>query len=363
MILSDLDSFRDNPYIRFKEEIVDGQAYTIIAYMIADKSFWEVPLSIETRGITFESESGKCVCRPFNKFFNVSERADTNPTSVARDFVECFEKRDGSMTMPILTKNGRIFFKTKKSFYSDVANTANSAIPDGVRDLSKFCLTMYNATPIFEFTHPDHRIVIDYPEKLNWTLLAIRENESGEYFSYSVLQTLAKNFHVCHIPRLQMTWDEIQQSIENDKGIEGYVLLLKDGRRVKYKTAWYLKQHVLRTQLRVRDIAEAVANETIDDFKSSIALAGLPIDEIEKIEEQVTNEISKIRFDVVYIVQGFIGKPFKDAAIALKGTKYFSLIMSELRGKEPNYIDYWKKNFLKTYSLRVIYNPTFSKDE
>jgi len=97
MILSDLDSFRDNSMIKFKEEIVDGQAYTIISYMIANKELWDTPLAVETRGITFESESGKCVCRPFNKFFNVGEREDTDPTSVARDFVECFEKRDGCL--------------------------------------------------------------------------------------------------------------------------------------------------------------------------------------------------------------------------------------------------------------------------
>ena len=357
--LSDFDKFRNDPMVRLKEEVVEGQSYTIISYMIADKSYWDTPLADETRGITFETDTGKCESRPFKKFFNVGERSDTDPVSVARDFVECYEKRDGSMLTPIITENDNIVFKTKKSFYSDVANTANENIPKEVKKLSQLCLSVYNATPIWEYTHPDHKIVIDYPPSIRWTLLAVRDNDSGEYFPYETVRALAESHGCTYIPRLEMTWDEIQRSIENDKGIEGYVLLLKDGRRVKYKTAWYLEQHVLRTQLRVRDIAEAVANETIDDFKSSFALAGLLIDEIEKIEEQVTNEISKIRSDVVYIVQGFIGKPFKDAAIALKGTKYFSLIMSELRGKEPNYIDYWKKNFLSSYPLNSLLNSNF----
>ena len=97
VILSDLDHFRNDPMIRFKEEIVDGKSYTIVSYMIADKSYWDTPLADETRGITFETDTGKCVSRPFLKFFNVGERADTDQASVARDFVQCFEKRDGCL--------------------------------------------------------------------------------------------------------------------------------------------------------------------------------------------------------------------------------------------------------------------------
>src|SRR5574343_1233691 len=133
VILSDFDKFRDNPMVKFKTEIVEGKSYTIISYMIADKSFWEVPLSLETRGITFETKTGICVSRPLGKFFNVSERSDTDPASVARDFVECYEKRDGSMLTPIITQNGNIVFKTKKSFYSDVANSANLSVPEEVK--------------------------------------------------------------------------------------------------------------------------------------------------------------------------------------------------------------------------------------
>lgn len=363
MILSDLDPFRNDPMIRFKEEEVEGQSYTIVSYMIGNKELWDTPLADETRGITFETDTGKCVSRPFNKFFNVGERADTDQASVARDFVRCYEKRDGSMLTPIITKNGNIIFKTKKSFYSDVANTANMNVPDGVLALSHKCLVYYNATPIWEFTHPDHKIVIDYPSSIRWTLLAVRDNEFGEYFPYETIRALAENHECSVIPSYDMTWDKIQRSIENDKGIEGYVLLLKDGRRVKYKTAWYLSMHRTMTELRARDVAEAVIEETVDDLKSLVASQGKDIAPIEAIEDQVARELHWLRSEVNTVVQSFVGETFKDAALALKGTRLFSLVMSELRGKEPNYIDFWRKNFLKTYSLRVIYNPTFSKDE
>lgn len=361
--LSDLDHFRNDPMIRFKEEIVEGKSYTIVAYMIGNKELWDTFLADETRGITFETDTGKCVSRPFNKFFNVGERSDTDQASVARDFVQCFEKRDGSMLTPIITKNGNIIFKTKKSFYSDVANSANLSVPEEVKRVSHICLAYYNSTPIWEYTHPDHKIVIDYPPSIRWTLLAVRDNDCGEYFPYETVRALAESRGCTYIPRLEMTWDEIQRSIENDKGIEGYVLLLKDGRRVKYKTAWYLQMHRTMTELRERDVAEAVVNETVDDLKSLVASQGKDIAQIEAIEDKVAHELQWLRSEVNTVAQSFIGESFKDAALALKGTQLFSLVMSELRGKEPNYIDFWKRNFLKTYSLRVVYNPSFSKDE
>lgn len=363
MVLSDFDHFRNDPAIRFKEEIVEGVSYTIIAYMIADKSFWEAPLALETRGIVFETQTGKCVCRPLTKFFNVGERADTDPVSVARDFVECYEKRDGSMLTPILASGCCIRFKTKKSFYSDVANKANDLLAVQVDTFCRVCLGVYNSTPIFEFTHPDHRIVIGYPGEEHLTLLAIRNNDTGEYLEYETMKEFAANYHIPVIKKLDLTWEQLQHSVENDKGIEGYVILLKDGTRAKLKTAWYLSMHRTMTDLRVRDAAEAVIGESIDDLKSLVASQGQDIKPLEDIENLVVNEISMIRSQVNTIAQSFIGETFKDAAAALKGDPMFALVMDSLRGKEPKIIDYWKRHYLKTYSLRVVYNPSFSKDD
>ena len=363
MQLSDFDHLRLNPMIRFKEEMVGGKSYTIIAYMIGDKEMWDTPLAEETRGITFETDTGKCVSRPFRKFFNVGERADTDPASVARDFVECYEKRDGSMLTPVLTDGLNIVFKTKKSFLSDVANTANRDIPAGVRLVSYRCLRYYGMTPIWEFTHPDHKIVIDYPSSVRWTLLACRHNKTGEYADYDFVQSIAQECGCLVVPRLQMTWDKIQHSIENDKGIEGYVLLLKDGRRVKYKTRWYLEMHRTMTELRARDVAEAVANENVDDLKSLLVSQGQNIDQIVKIETQVVKEIAGIKKVVEAVACMWQNASFKTAACELKGSPYFSLVMSLLRGKEPNYIDYWKRNHLKDYSLRCVFNSNFGVQE
>ena len=358
MHLSDFDHFRNTPAIKFKEEEVEGRRFVTIAYMIGNKDLWEGPMALETRGSVFDAVTGECVCRPFEKFFNLGERADTSPDIVARDFVECYEKRDGSMVTPVLLKDGQVRFKTKKSFFSDVAILANELASKEVLDVSRNLLSC-GFTPIWEFTHPDARIVIDYDPEDNFTLIAARDIETGEYLPYGSFS----NEMIKRVRRYDMTWDQIRQSVENDSGIEGYVLLLKDGRRVKYKTAWYLSMHRTMTELRARDVAEAVIEENVDDLKSLVASQGKSIKPIEDIETRVTEELWRIRSEVNAVVQGWIGETFKDAAQALKGSTMFSLIMAELRGKEPDYIGYWKKYFLKNYSLRVIYNPSFSKED
>ena len=367
MKLADLRHLEFEPMVRFKEEIVEGESYTIVSYMISEKELWDAPLALEIRGITFHTATGQCVCRPFEKFFNVGERQDTATSLIKGEIESVFYKRDGSMITPVLLPSGKIVFKTKKSFYSDVAVLANEIVPDQVLKCCELLLSM-GYTPIWEFTHPDHKIVINYQGERHFTLLAARHIESGRYMKYSDICQLQQsmgcddafnNFSI--IGAVDKTWDEIEDSIANDTGIEGYVLLLKNGTRVKYKTKWYLSLHRTMTELRYRDIAEAVILETVDDVKSLVASQGIDILKIEEIEAQVNSELKFIRNEVQMAVHNFIGETFKDIALQLNGSPYFGMVMRELRGQRVDYIDFWKKHYLKKYSLRVVYNDSFSR--
>lgn len=371
MKLSDFNNFRLNSMVKFKEEIVQDSKITIVSYMIANPDFWKQTNALETRGITFDSETGKCICRPFEKFFNIGEKEDTQEFIVKDSIVECFSKRDGSMLNSVLINDplipgGTVLFKTKKSFFSDVAIQANKDIPRNIFYLNLHCLQR-GLSPIWEFTHPDHRIVISYPSNENYTLLAIREMDSGKYISYDSMEEIVKIFSkgskpINVIQKFEMTWKQIKYSLENDTGIEGYVLVLKDGRRVKVKTKWYLQFHRIMTQIHERDIAEAVVNGTIDDIKSLVSKNEKPLKPIEEIENKVINELLIIQSKVEEFVNFAKSKEMsiKETAIYFNGNPYFGLIMNSFRGKEPNYNEYWMKNCLKSYSLKVIFNPSFS---
>jgi T4 RnlA family RNA ligase len=357
MILSDFDHLRSHPMVRFKVEEVNGIPVEIISYMIADKEFWENDMALETRGVAFNVITGECLCCPLNKFFNVGERPDTQPDIVKDSFIEVYEKRDGSMVTPVLI-DGSIHWKTKKSFYSDVAKLAQSLVPRNVYDLASRCLSQ-GYTPIFEFTHPDTRIVLDYGKQPHFTLIAVRNNETGEFLSWLYLEVLVAPFEIPTVKKYEKTWEELMHDVEHAVGIEGYVLVLQDGRRVKLKTKWYLELHRTMTELRERDVVEAVLNETVDDMKSLLTSQGKDLAPIEAIEKRVAEEIATLRDQVGHIVWANTDKSVKEVAIEMKGHPLFSLIMSEIRGKEANYSDYWKRNHLQDFSLRCVYNTNF----
>lgn len=127
------------------------------------------------------------------------------------------------------------------------------------------------------------------------------------------------------------------------------------------KTPWYLLEHKVRTDLRFRDVALLVVEELVDDIKSKVSLAGLELEPIEKIEKQVVAELLSIEKEIEEKVLENKGKTFKEAAESLKGFKYFSQVMNELRGKNVDIKDIWKKEYLKTYSLVCVYNEKFTR--
>lgn len=360
MNISELDHLRQHPMISFKEEIVLDKTFVIVSYMIADSEMWKLPNSLEARGITFLKETGECVCRPFKKFFNYGEREEMAGNQLFPEFI--FEKRDGSMITPVII-DGQVFLKTKKSFYSDVAQLAQKMMSKEVETFCKYVVSDLGMTPIFEFTHPQNRIVVDYSnESYNFTLIGLRNIKTGQ--TYADFHKVVSSF-IGNIPLPEMfdkSWNQILDDVESKKGMEGYVLYLSNGEMVKIKTKWYMSLHHCMTDLRERDIAQAVVDETIDDIKDLITNSGESLDKIHQIEERVLSELNTLAVEVLEQVNSAKNLSFKDAALKFNGSPYFGLIMSSLRGKEPNYKEYWLRNYLKQkYTLSVVYNPNFSK--
>ena len=359
MNLSDFDHFRIDKRVKFKEEIVKGVNFVIINYMIADSHFWDIPLAMETRGHVFLKETGECVSMALPKILNVGEREDTHPDKVKNRFVECQEKRDGSMILPVLI-NDEIVFKTKKSFFSDVAILANQVCPDAVR---AFCrrLLLANTTPIFEFNHPECRIVLDYGKEPVFTLLAMRNYKTRFFYPYDCMRSTLQNmdYDIPVVERyLGKTWESIASDVETMTDFEGYVLVLDDGKRVKIKTNWYKIQHKLNTEVRERDIAELVIDETLDDFISDITDPD-KIEKIREIESKVVDEVSMLREKVETIAKELSGISIKDVAIFYSNHTLFSLIIREIKNQEPDYVRYWKKFFLPNYSIKALFNDSF----
>lgn len=358
MHLNDLNHLRSNTQIRFREEIVDNQTVTIVCYMIANDEVWRQPLALECRGITFDS-TGTCISRPFEKFFNVNEKPETQLNLIRNHIREIYEKRDGSMVSSCLI-NDQVHLKTKKSFHSDVAKLANARLPDNIRE---FCHAMgvVNHTAIFEFTCSEYPVVIHYQDNHPFTLLAIRNNTTGEYYSWADFKGIADYYRVPTIPRFNRSLDEILIELETIKDFEGYVLLLDDNTRVKIKSSWYLSLHRVMTFIRERDIAEMVINETIDDVKSMIVSNNLDLEPVLEIERKVVAQLTQLEQETLAIAASCTAQQLtpKEIAEQYRTHELFPLIIREVKNQDADYAKFWRNKYLNEYSLQCIYNANF----
>ena len=187
------------PAIEGKEEfiIASKDGYKVINYLVNFVSTFEDPnqdgiseqeklyrqIRRECRGITFSSETGEIIARKLHKFFNLGEKNE-----VSSDMIDISKphkilfKLDGSMIVPFRVEN-RVIYGSKmgETHLTPVIEEFIKKNPH-YHDFVEMCL--FNlVTPIFEYTAPSNRIVINYTKE-ELTLLAMREMYSGNYLTY-----------------------------------------------------------------------------------------------------------------------------------------------------------------------------------
>ena len=247
MRIEELAHLRDDKRIRFTDEEVNGETVTIVSYMIGEPSLWAIPNAIECRGIVFNSD-GDCISRPFHKFFNVGENEQTQPHVLEGMELEVLDKRDGSMLVPVLV-GGEIAWKTKKSFYSNVAVEASKHVTSTLNLLAKSLIHL-GFTPIFEYTSPFNRVVLDYGSEPLFTLLAVRETLSGEYVSYELLKEMTNEIGVPLIMRKSLSLKECMEISALLEGEEGWCLRdVSTGFYCKQKTAQLIQEIYFSTPI------------------------------------------------------------------------------------------------------------------
>lgn len=364
MNISDVLHLKKFESVRFTTELVCGKSFTILSYMIADPEVWKVPFGLECCGHVFD-ESGQCVSLPFEKFFNYCENDFTHPSAIGNIPIKhVFEKRDGSLITPVLV-NDDIFWKTKKTFYSDISKQVNSSFAFAKeKALCKFLLRR-NMTPSWEYTDPNFPIVIGYGSIPKLTLLTIRDNITNEYLSWESVCSYAKAFDVTLIKKIDARYkslSDIENEIKVFTDIEGYVIELENGMRVKLKTPWYIQFHHAMTRLYERDFAVMTLHETLDDLKIYITKMGLSLTPVYEIESKVVSELKEIINNTKELFDKFKNEQSrKDIAIKYGKDMYFSLAIKLYENKEPNYKGFWKTHFYKNYTLKCVYNINFSK--
>lgn len=282
------------PAVQGRDEFVvaEREGYTVINYkvMMADtfpdvvqppnsasdfvESWYDATAEIrrECRGIIFDSKTGAILRRPFHKFFNVNERAETQDQVINLSRPHAIlEKLDGSMIAPFVV-NGEMIWGTKMGA-TDVAQPVEQFVKKHPQYV-KFAEDLIAAglTPIFEWCSRKQRIVLDY-EQDQLILTAIREMHTGRYLNRNgmVGNAVAYDIPVVRMFQPQVNMRDFIAHVADLQDLEGFVVRFDDGHQVKLKCHWYVQIHQAKEAiLQDRNIVELILNERLDDIKAHL---------------------------------------------------------------------------------------------
>lgn len=241
----------------------------------------------QCRGSIFYWKDGKaeCVCRPFDKFFNVQEE---NAVAIDWDSAIVTEKVDGSL-MKWWWFNGEWHLSTNGTIDAFKAPVGDGKLTFGdifVRaagekrwqTLKDCCLG--DCTYLFELTSPEIRVIIPYEDNIYY-LTTIRNEDKHEFHHNPALFFdeprcyPLSNLNDCLIVCNKMSVNE-----------EGFVVQDKFNHRVKIKSPAYLAAHTLANNgaITTKRVLEMMQNETIDDF---LALLPQFADKVANVKAQL----------------------------------------------------------------------------
>lgn len=366
-----------NEAFYYGDREMDDRVYRLFNYRLASYTDFLNPGAIECRGIMFDvtdPEDVKLVSMPMEKFFNLNE----NPATMDLDLTTVVDvelKADGSLISTYMhwaTGNGEGYkddelrLKTKGSLESDQAIDAMKYINKPEHAAFKHALTylsIMDMTVNMEWCAPHNRIVIGYLDPV-LTVLNVRNNRDGEYVDIFGDITGEWNNEPVDLQPIRDAYIEklnvddpvhFTQSIPDMEDVEGYVIKLASGQRVKVKTLWYLVQHRAKDSINVpRRLFEAVLAEATDDLRTLFHDDELVIRRIEEMELFVEGKYNHLVDQVERFYER--NKHMERKEFAILGQKelikmHFGLAMSKYTGKDVNYKEFMAKKW-KEFGLK-----------
>jgi len=240
----------------------------------------------EARGIILERDTWNIVCYAFDKFFNYGEQY---AAKIDWDSAKIFEKIDGSI-IKVYYYSGEWRIATNSTID---ASTAESKLPGfSFKDLfldalggsiKFFDLTMKLnplLTYIFELTTPHNRVVVDYGNESQLTLIGIRNNltleeldiDDKDFINNIILYTennlkLPKTYDKNSIEKLVELADDYNKS---GFDFEGFVVVDKYFNRIKIKSPKYVRYHYIISTSSPKRFVEIFLNNETEEFETYV---------------------------------------------------------------------------------------------
>lgn len=320
---------------RLRHSVHPGGALHVWCYSQATvyNQDWD-DLTMLCRGLVTDSE-GTVISRPFPKFFNWGQPLAPGPEITQGPFW-AYDKADGTLIVVGLDADGETVVSTKGSF-----TTWHS---EAAREMLQGWKPTPGSTGIFEFIHPDNRIVIDYGDRAELILLGAVANEDGcDHFTPENYAEETGWFGALAVPaafRLQAILETVQNP-ENGPNREGFVLLWPNptgpSPRVKIKFAQYMHLHAVLSRLSNVAVWESLSQGTFD------TLLELVPDEMYDQVRQCADELNstfrtvygEAQIDAVFVKNQY-GVRKDQAEWVLKNGRYPSITFKLLDGKSVN---------------------------
>ena len=280
------------------------------------------------RGLVTD-DMGNIVARPFKKFFNLEE-GKHNPTS---EF-DVYEKMDGSLII-VFWYDGGWVVASRGSFTSEQALAAERIFFDELDHNFSIGITY-----LFEFTAPWNRIVVDYGEKPNLTLLGAIRTESGEEATWEQLKMIGDGANCDVVKKYDgiSDYSTLKGMIGNNA--EGFVIRFSNGSRMKIKGEEYLRLHKIMTEVSTKSVWEILSNG--DNMEG--LLTDVPDEfytKIKEYENELLTQFNKIKHTYEWFFSLMQKNDRKHFAFSAKETRYPSILFSMLDGKDVSPI-IWK---------------------
>lgn len=218
-----------------------------------------------SRGLIIHTLSGEVIARPFDKFFNWGEGGRYSFLPIRR----VAEKMDGSLGI-LYRHNGKYHIATRGSFDGTQAQWATRYLDEHYQ---LNAVTMPESwTLLFEIVYPENRVVVDYGDKAELFLLAIRDRFTGAYVNDHEVCKFASSwgFGVPQDYEFRSTDEIAQRLTQLGANEEGFVVQFSDGQRFKFKGLKYLELHRLVSTLSFKNALAVVRSNTVGDIQSQI---------------------------------------------------------------------------------------------
>lgn len=351
------NSRKDNAFYYIDQDVISennpekykGWKYRIFLYQIASYNDWLINEdTFWSRGTMFllneKDEPQKLVCLPMKKFFNLNENPLSMVSERLNEDILITEKRDGSLMSTYIDVDNNLKLKSKGSTKSEHCKKAMELLENN----NKLKNLLFEATSIFtidlEWTSPDNRIVVGYDtDELH--ILSIQNRETISQVQKESLQGInLRQFFVKEHNK------KILHLINEQKGIEGYVVEFSDGQRIKLKTDQYCLLHKTKDLISTpKSLYEICLKGSSDDLKAMFIKDNITIRQIEEMEQKASIDLNTIKQECNSFYETNKHLDRKNYAIKNRETFQdgkFSLCMNLYLQKECDYIKVLIDNFI-----------------